>query len=280
MDIYAEITERIISEMEQGIIPWQKPWIGTDSMVSHATGKGYSILNQVLLGKPGEYATFHQIQSEGGKVKKGAKSRIVVFWKILEKESENGKKETIPYLKYMRVFHLDDCEGVSPKYIKETPVYDNKPIERAQDVFESYVNREGLSLEYGEGGAYYRPSADMIHLPLLSSFVSSEAFYDTAFHEAVHSTGHEKRLNRKTLTAGNFFGHNEYSKEELVAEIGACSIIHALGLETAQTFRNNTAYIQNWLKALKDDKRMLVGASSAAEKAVSYIFGKTVEMEV
>lgn len=277
MDIYAEITERIIQQMEQGQIPWEQPWIGSNSMVSHATGKVYSVLNQILLGKPGEYATFRQVQEEGGKVKKGAKSRMVVFWKMLERKRDDGTEESVPFLKYSRVFHLDDCEGINAKYVKETPVNDNKPVELAQAVFDGYIQREGLTLEYGEGGAYYRPSADMIHLPLMTAFVSSEAFYDTAFHECVHSTGHEKRLNRKAVVAGSFFAHDEYSKEELVAEIGACAIVHALGLETASTFRNNAAYIQNWLQALRNDKRMLVSASSAADKAVAYILGKEVE---
>lgn len=274
MDIYAEITERIIEQMEKGEIPWEKPWVGNDSIVSHATGKGYSILNQILLGKPGEYATFNQIQHEGGKVKKGAKSRLVVFWKLIEKADKDGEVQTIPFLKYSRVFHLDDCEGVKPKYIKEVPMNDNQVIEKAQSILDGYIKREGIKLEQdGNGGAYYRPSADMIHLPEIGRFANSEFYYDTAFHECVHSTGAEKRLNRKGVVGNSFFGNEEYSKEELIAEIGACSLVHSLGMETKNTFRNNAAYIQNWLKALKNDKRLLVGASTAASKAVDYITG-------
>lgn len=88
MDIYAAITDRIIAQMEQGIIPWQKPWISSGKAISHATGKPYSLLNQMLLGRPGEYLTFRQCQEAGGKVKKGEKSSMVVFWKWIEQEDE------------------------------------------------------------------------------------------------------------------------------------------------------------------------------------------------
>ena len=277
MNVYDVITERIIEQMEHGEIPWEKPWVGNDSIVSHATGKGSSLLNQILLGKPGEYATFKQVQDEGGHVKKGAKSKVVVFWTILQKENENGEQESIPFLKYSRVFHLDDCEGVKAKYIKNEPLKDNQTIEKAQSILDGYINRESIKLEHSEeGGAYYRPSADMIHLPKIGQFTSSEAYYDTAFHECVHSTGAEKRLNRTGITGWAHFGSEVYSKEELIAEIGACTIVHMLGMETKSTFRNNAAYIQNWLKVLKNDKRLLVTASTAASKAVNFIMG-TVE---
>lgn len=278
MDIYSEITERIIQQMEHGEVPWEKPWVGNESIISHATGKSYSLLNQILLGKPGEYATFNQIQNEGGHVKKGAKSKLVVFWKIIEKKNEADEIETIPFLKYSRVFHLDDCEGVKPKYIKEEPLHENVRIENAQRILDNYIQREGIKLEHDStGGAFYRPSEDMIHLPEMNRFTGSAEYYDTAFHECIHSTGHEKRLNRSGIMSVSMFGGMEYSKEELIAEIGACSLGHMLGFETKSTFRNNAAYIQGWLKALKNDKRMLVGASSAASKAVDFILDEKVE---
>ena len=106
MDIYAEITNRIINQMEDGIIPWQKPWIASGNCVSYATGKPYSLLNQMLLGRPGEYATYKQVQAAGGCVKKGEKASIVVFWKWLEqKDEETGEVKEIPFLRYYNVFH-------------------------------------------------------------------------------------------------------------------------------------------------------------------------------
>jgi len=275
IDIYTEVTERIIEQMEKGYIPWERPWVGNSNTVSHATGKTYSVLNQILLGAPGEYATFKQVQDEGGHVKKGAKSKMVVFWTILQDTDKDGNVRQIPYLKYSRVFSLDDCEGVKPKYIDDDRTFDNQPIEQAQAMLDSYINREGIKLEQDNGArSFYRPSEDMIHLPLFEKFINAESFYDTAFHECVHSTGHSKRLDRNGITNLTMFGNDEYSKEELIAEIGACSMCHQLGIETQSTFRNNAAYIQGWLKALKNDKRLLVSASSAADKAVRFIIGE------
>ena len=118
MDIYSEVTSRIIAEMEKGIIPWEKPWIASGNCVSHATGKAYSLLNQMLLGRPGEYVTFNQCQQEGGKVRKGEKAKMVVFWKWIEQEDEEtGEVEQVPFLRYYNVFHLDQCEGIAPSIV-------------------------------------------------------------------------------------------------------------------------------------------------------------------
>lgn len=284
-DLYQEITDRIMAEMENGIIPWEKPWTGSNCAISHTSGKPYSLLNQMLLGKPGEYVTYKQALAEGGQVRKGEKSKFVVFWKWLEKDTkdisgnvvldENGNpmKDSIPFLKYYNVFHIDQCEGLAPKH--ELHVNnDIHPIETAQQVLDGYTSREGIKLEYVEGDrAFYRPATDEIFLPLMEQFSTANGFYDTAFHECVHSTGHPKRLNRVMANAAAF-GSEDYSKEELVAEIGACGVMHELGLETEKTFRNNVAYIQSWLKALKDDKRMIVSAAGRAEKAVNMILGR------
>lgn len=273
MDIYAEITNRIISELEQGRIPWHKPWIANRAAVSHSTGKPYSLLNQMLLGKPGEYVTFKQCQQEGGKVKKGAKAQIVVFWKWLEKEDEEtGEKKEIPYLQYFNVFHIDQCEGLKPKFTQEFPdVCD--PDQQAEAIISDYCSREGVYVHRTESDqAYYHPSTDRIVLPLLSQFSNVAEYYSTAFHELTHSTGHKKRLDRLEKTA--FFGTEAYSKEELVAEIGAATLVNHVGLETSGSFRNSAAYIQSWLAALKDDKRMIVSAAGKAEKAVDLILNK------
>ena len=289
MDIYAEVTNRIMAELETGVIPWQKPWTGTpDGAISHMSGKPYSLLNQLLLGKPGEYVTFKQCAAEGGNVKKGSKARFVVFWKMLKKECVDEYGQTIrdaqgmpkckvfPVLKYFNVFHIDDCEGIEARYSKDEPLNDVQPIERAQQALDGYLKRSGVTLYSSKSDrAFYRPALDEIHLPLLQQFADAEGYYDTAFHEAVHSTGHKSRLNRfPENMAEAAFGSESYSKEELVAELGACGIMHELGLETRKTFRNNAAYIQGWLGALRNDKRLIVSAASKAEKAVAMILGK------
>ena len=272
MDIYAEITNRIITEMEQGSIPWHKPWMAAGCAISHTTGKPYSLLNQMLLGKAGEWLTFKQCHEEGGYVRKGEKARMVVFWTWLEKEDKDtGEIEKIPFLKYYNVFHLSQCEGLREKYAAQ-PTGTMEPDAQAEQVITDYVAREGITLEHVAGdSAYYNPLADRIVLPLQKQFSAAAEYYSTAFHECIHSTGHAKRLNRLDATAN--FGSESYSREELCAEIGSAALLHRIGIETAGSFRNNAAYIQNWLTALKNDKRFIVSAAGKADKAVSYILG-------
>lgn len=274
MDIYAEITARIIDQMENGIIPWQKPWDANGKAISHATGKAYSLLNQMLLGRPGEYLTFKQCQQAGGRVRKGEKSSMVVFWKWIEQEDEEtGEKKEVPFLRYYNVFHIDQCEGISAKHNQETTFPDGADtLATAQDIIYDYLSREGVKMTHTEGDqAFYRPATDEVVLPIRKQFISTAEYYSTVFHELTHSTGHPSRLNR--LTRPSFFGTEDYSKEELVAEIGASALVNHVGLETDHSIRNNAAYIQNWLQVLKDDKRFIVSASGKAEKAVNLILG-------
>ena len=275
MDIYKEVTDRIIAQMEEGVIPWSKPWIACGKAISRSTGKPYSLLNQMLLGRPGEYLTFKQCQEAGGKVKKGEKSSMVVFWKWIEKEDEEtGEKKEVPFLRYYNVFHIDQCEGVAAKHTTETAFPDGaEPLEAVQEIIYDYLSREGVKLSHSEGDrAFYRPSTDEVVLPIRKQFVSTAEYYSTVFHELTHSTGHAKRLNR--LSKPSFFGTEDYSKEELVAEIGAATLVNHVGLETSTSLRNNAAYIQNWLKVLKDDKRFIVSAAGKAEKAVALILNQ------
>lgn len=164
-DVYAEVTARIIEQLEQGIIPWRKPWITSGAAISHSIGKPYSLLNQILLTKPGEYVTFNQITAEGGHVKKGAKSSMVVFWKWIETEDEDNPGETkkIPFLRYYNVFHIDQAEGIKPKYSKPLPNV-AQPDEAAEAIVRNYLTRSGVRLIHDEGDrAFYRPSTDKYH---------------------------------------------------------------------------------------------------------------------
>ena len=278
MDIYAEVTSRIIAEMEKGVIPWKKPWISSGKCISHATGKPYSLLNQMLLGRPGEYVTFNQCQQAGGRIKKGAKSQMVVFWKWIEQEDEEtGEKKEVPFLRYFNVFHIDQCEGLTAKYVQPLPELpeDLPETKIAEEVIYEYLSREGVKLAHEQGDrAFYRPSTDEVVLPIRKQFTSAAEYFSTAFHELVHSTGHKTRLDRLEKTA--FFGTEAYSKEELIAEIGAAALVNHSGLETAHTLKNSAAYIRNWLTVLKNDKRFIVSAAGKAEKAVHLILGTAV----
>lgn len=279
--VYEMVTDRIINQLEQGVIPWQKPWTGVRSgAYNRISKKSYSLLNQMLLKHKGEYATFKQWQDLGGHVRKGEKSEIVVFWKIqpIEEEKEDGTKEVkqIPLLRYFNVFHISQVDGVEP--LSKDALNEIEPIEKAESILYSYWTKENITVEHVAGDkAYYSPSLDMIHLPLFEQFISANEYYSTAFHESIHSTMKESRCDRAEDRKGKLvaFGSNEYSKEELVAEIGSASLMNIIGIETNKSFRNSSAYIQNWLSVLKNDVKFIVSASSKAEKAVDYILGET-----
>lgn len=270
-DIYGVITDRIIEQLEKGVIPWEKPWTGTQGgAISGATGKPYSLLNQMLLGKPGEYYTYNQVMAKGGHVRKDEKAQIIVFWKqvkTIEKDEAGQQIEKIvPMLKYFSVFHIDQCVGIEAQQRQTAEI--THPA--ADKIIADYCQRESLSIHHQKGDeAYYSPSRDCVVLPQREQFTTVAEYYSTAYHELTHSTGHSSRLNRLKATA--HFGSTEYSKEELVAEIGAAALLNYTGIETKKSLRNNAAYIQSWLTALRNDKRMIVQASGAASKAVDLI---------
>jgi len=295
VNVYELVTNRIIEQLNQGIIPWQKPWKCSVSIngkinlggvaFNRVSKQVYSPLNQMLLSRVGEYASFKQWKDLGGSIKKGAKAEVVVFWKWLEvpkaenelaEDEELGALKKIPYLRYNQVFHIDDIDGVKPLDLKK--IQGEKPSEfesqeNAENIIKDYSIREKIAIRYGGDRAYYSPNADMIQLPFREQFGKNQAeFYSTAFHEIVHSTGAKHRLDRLNGTA--FFGNEEYSKEELVAEIGASGMLNLLGIETPKSFKNSVAYIQSWIKALQNDIRMIVYASARAEKAIAYILGE------
>jgi antirestriction protein ArdC len=278
IDIYSMVSDRIIKALEAGTIPWHKPWKGGGSRlaISHVTGKPYSLLNQLFLGvQPGEYITFKQCSQEGGYVRKGENSKFVVFWKFLEeKDEETGEVKQIPYLRYYNVFHISQCEGIKPRFDTSVTIPTPAEADEAADhIIDGYVARSGINLIIRESSeAYYSPATDTVVLPQLSQFESTAEYYSTAFHELTHSTGHSSRLNR--LDQAAHFGNEVYSREELVAELGAAALVNHVGLETASSFRNNAAYIAGWLKALQDDKRLVVVAAGKAEKAVKMILGE------
>lgn len=277
-NVYEMVTDRVISALESGNIPWEKPWGGCRSgAYNFITRKSYSLMNQMLLKHRGAYGTFKQWTEKGGKIRKGEKSEIVVFWKfqIVEEENEDGEKEEkkIPILKYYNVFHVSQVEGVT---VKEEELPEVKPIESAEKIKRDYVEREHIRiLEYTTNEAFYSPAGDFIQVPERGQYRDANEFYSTLYHEMVHSTGHKSRLNR--LERDAHFGNEIYSKEELVAELGAAFLMNLLGIETKKTFRNSTAYIQNWIQVLKNDPRFVVSAAGKAEKAVHYIMGEDLQ---
>jgi antirestriction protein ArdC len=283
-DLYAEITNRMIAELSAGNIPWIKPWRGeNDLAISHTTGKPYSFLNQMLLNfRPGEYLTFKQCSDEGGKIRRGEKGKMIVFWKWVDKKDgdvilmPDGREiiEQVPILKYYTVFHIDQTDSIRPRWEKPAnPSPALSPDARAEQIIQGYVARSGVTFIARQSNqAFYRPSDDTVVVPAMSQYDNIAEYYSCAGHEIVHSSGHPKRLNRITDIAA--FGSESYSKEELCAEMGSAFLVSIAGLETRESFRNSAAYIQGWLKALNDDKRLVVAAAGAAQKAVEFILGR------
>lgn len=279
INVYELVTNRIIEQLENNIVPWEKPWSGTlDGAFNRVSKKPYSILNQMLLKYDGEYASFKQWKDLGGHIRKGEKSEIVVFWKMypIKEKQDDGTEiiKTIPLLKYINVFHISQVDGVEP--LKQKVTHDIEPIDKAEKILNDYWNRENITIEHVKGDkAFYSPMFDKIQLPLFEQFKQSEEYYSTAFHESIHSTMKTSRCNRQEDRKGKVvsFGSEEYSKEELVAEVGSAQLMNIVGIETTKSFRNSTAYIQSWLKVLRNDNKFIVSASSKAEKAVNYILG-------
>ena len=281
-DVFQIVTDRMLNLLQLGEIPWHRPWCSVrGGAFNRISGKQYSLLNQMMLTHTGEYATFGQWTKLGGKIRKGEKSEIVVFWKWPEEEETNkdlveeeqDQKRKGPVLRFYRVFHISQVDGVAPLKPR-IKVYNHDPIEQAEKLVHGYVMREGIHLEDEQSNsAYYSPAQDVIHIPSLWQYEYPEEYYSTALHEVVHSTGHVNRLNRPGLQTVSF-GSETYSKEELVAEIGCACLMNNLGIETDHSIRNSAGYVQGWLKALQDDKRMIVFAAGQAEKAVKYILGK------
>lgn len=288
--VYEIVTDRIIKQIEAGVTPWKQPWVNVSPRMarSHTTGKYYSLLNQILLGRPGEYLTYKQALAEHGHVKKGAKGVPVVFWKRLgndvtdeidrdndAEELETDGKRPAFVLRYYTVFHIDDCEGIERRY--EVPAAPPKiSIPEVDGIVDDYAARTALIITHAaQSQAYYTPANHSIVLPEQQQFDNVAEYYSTLFHELVHSTGHKKLLNRFSDKAKSAkFGSATYSKEELIAEIGASMLLTSTNVGTDDTLTNSAAYIKSWLKSLKDDPKLIVTAATRAEKAVKLILNQ------
>jgi antirestriction protein ArdC len=286
--VYEIITEQILTKLEEGTVPWRKPWNGgpADVPKNIISNKEYRGMNILLLGMQGYsnpyWASFKQVGQIGGRVKKGEAGSLAIFMKKSTYQKENpdtGEEETRNgwILRYYKVWNLDQTEGCSHKRIKELQDgYEDdgrefNPIEECEAVVTGMQNSPTIS--NGVQRAYYRPSNDSINMPAKKSFVGDEEYYSTLFHEMTHSTGHISRLNRhKEKGCGHHKARIEYSKEELVAEMGAAFLCCHTGIENA-TIDNSAAYIASWLKALKNDPKMVVSAAAKAQASTDYILG-------
>ena len=274
-DVFAIITNRIIDQLEKQVIPWRKPWTEGGHPQNLFTKRPYTGINTWLLGSLGYaqnyFLTWNQVKSVGASVKKGEKGTMVVFWKhILQEQSKDNTeaRKAKSLLRYYYVFNIAQIDNLPEVITIPYPPDTISTITACDEIIEAMPNSP--TIKHGKQSAYYNPVEDYINMPKQGSFDSLTSYYSTLFHELIHSTGHQSRLNRKEVVEPNKFGSELYSIEELTAEIGACYLNSISGIAITQ-FDNSVAYIKGWIDKLQNDKRLIVYASGQAQRATDYI---------
>lgn len=273
---YELINNKFIELLEKGVSPWRQPWKSRQRGLAKSiiTGKRYTGCNFFITNiqpySSSFWGTYKQIESLGGKVKKGEKGTPIVFYTMLEKEAKDSKeKESIPFMKYSYIFNLDQVEGIEKDESNQVEIKEHDAIEICENTIKSFPLGFPKA-ENDEDRAFYIPSKDIINVPLLGLFSSPEEYYHTYFHECIHATGHERRLKREGVTKCSYFGNEVYSKEELIAELGASYMSAHCGIDN-DTIDNSASYIAGWLKVLKENPRYITQASAKAWQAYKYL---------
>jgi antirestriction protein ArdC len=285
VNLYDEVTGRIISELEAGRLPWVQPWdasggTGPGLPRNALTARTYSGVNVLILwgaviehGWPSQsWLTFRQAQEAGGCVRKGERGQTVVyadrFTPEAEKERasrEGGDPKAVPFLKRFTVFNVAQCEGLRAGLASDpAPLPEREIVPIAEEV----IAASGVPFHIGGDRAFYVPSQDFVQVPPQPAFFEQVNYYRTCLHELTHATGHAKRLGRD-LT--NSFGSKDYAREELVAEMGSAFLCAALGI--MPTVRH-ADYLGSWLEVLREDNRAIFRAASAATKAADWLLAQ------
>lgn len=275
-DIYQTVTDNIIAALEGGVKPWSCPWQRVSGMSglpsNHATGVAYSGVNIMLLwcsaSKQGfsdsRWMTYRQAQAAGGQVRKGEHGTTAIFYATLEKENDAGEIDHIPMLKTFTVFNVQQIDGLvlTTETVGHEATFDPSP--QAENLFR---NSGANIIEKGQN-AFFNPSTDEVWLPERHLFADAANFYATGLHELVHWSSGRGHLNREMKGK---FGSVDYAFEELIAELGSAFLMADLGIVGEV---QHESYIASWLKALKNDKRYIFKAASAASKAHRYLMDK------
>lgn len=288
IDLYETVTNKMIELLEKGVSPWRCSWSQYGLARNYATGHIYTGINAFLMNLTPHpipyFMSFKQVKAQGGKIKKGASSEMVFFYTTYYKDENGqsispdqysvlceagGEPQRIAFLKYYRVFNIEDVEGIEID-IPQVELKEHEKIERCEAIVNNMPNAPEFIFE-DANKAYYNPIRDVINMPDMAQFETAEEYYSTLFHEMTHATGHETRLNRKGIAEINIFDTKQYSKEELIAEMGASFLSAHTGINTADVTENSAAYLEGWLKVLKSDKKLIFKAAAKAQKAADYI---------
>lgn len=275
-NVYEIVTNRILESLEKGCVPWRMPWIKNNPK-NFQSKKEYRGINVFLLNASGYsspwWLTYKQATEKNAQVRKGEKGAPVIFWKVCDnnKISKNGNPEKSFILRYYTVFNSEQIDGLDIS--EESPPHNLtfNHIDECERIVRSYKTLP--TIDHGGDRAYYHPTFDRIGMPLKNSFMTSESYYATLFHELVHSTGHESRLKRDGVMNQVRFGSHAYSVEELVAEMGSAYLCAYAGIVDT-TLDNSASYIHSWMNRLKREPRWLVEAAGKAQRASDYIMGE------
>jgi antirestriction protein ArdC len=279
-DLHAEVTARIVAELEAGAAPWVKPWsatAGANIPQNAVSNRPYSGCNIILLWRAQaagyrapRFLTFKQALEVGGNVRKGERGSKVYFVKQLQVHDKGADDETetrlVPMLREYTVFNVAQCENLPENIITGKPMRVRNPDTR-DELADAFLRSTGADIREGYGEAYYVPSHDFISMPAFAGFKGADHFYNVAFHELTHWTAHKSRLERDLK---NRFGSRNYAAEELIAELGASFLCAEFGFDGDV---RNAGYITNWIDLLKADKRAFFTACSQASKAADYLRG-------
>jgi antirestriction protein ArdC len=284
-DIYSRVTAKIIAELEKGERPWLKPWnaehaAGKISRPLRHNGLPYSGINVLMLwGEAMEkgynapiWMTFRQAQELGGHVRKGEKGSLVVYANAITKTEHNDatgedEEHKIPFMKGYTVFNVEQIDSLPSHYYATAEAPQLDAAQRLDQV-EAFFKNTGAILKHGGNRAFYALDKDQITLPPFEFFKDPESYYATLAHECTHWTRHPSRLDRDF--GRKRWGDEGYAMEELVAEMGSAFLCADLGL-APEIMTDHAAYLQSWLKVLKDDKRAIFSAAAHAQKAVEFL---------
>jgi len=289
---YEIVTHQIVELLEKNENPWTKPWVtrsigGQKNLVSQRPYKGLNALILSLQNRSTDYwLTFKQADELGFKIAKGSKSTPIIGWfrSSFEKEveTENGETEngeTEIELKssglrarVFRVFNLDQCENVPESLLQKTkrPQVQTFEDTRRPEI-DAIIGQTKAKILFGFEQAAYYPALDVIKMPDRNRFPAESEFYSTVFHELGHWTGHKSRLNRSGIEKVARFASETYSQEEMVAEMCSVYVCSSLGVSNDSTTRNSVAYLQGFLKLLKNDPKAFVIACQQGQKAADLI---------
>lgn len=273
---YDRISDRIVTLLNQGTVPWHKPWQAkTEWPRNYVSQKPYRGINVFLLHamsyESPAWLTFRQATQLGGNVRKGEKSCPVVFWKPMKiEDQQSGEAKQIPLLRLYHVFNAAQCDGLPDA----APVADIQVAVKPAEMVARMT--QPPAIKHGMTAAFYSPHEDCVGMPLRERFDTEDDYYSTLFHELVHATGHEKRLHRASLAESNGFGSDPYCREELIAEMGAAFLCGQVEI-VERTIDRSAAYIKGWLDRVRQDASLIVQAAAQAQKAADFILNRTFE---